>query len=162
MIFLSLSCISWLFFARDLVNQNFPSEFTSINMIVVNYLQMHVIVSIWNFIVSLSIGTKIEYVDSNHLHATNYIRNSKAIAVLWAIFTICYAIISAVAFFTPGNYFQFECSFVHVHSLFNRNLMSKMERWEISRSTRPKPCIAWRFSSMKIHQNSNFMSYFIY
>ncbi|XP_031618320.1 LHFPL tetraspan subfamily member 3 protein [Contarinia nasturtii] len=46
-------------------------------------------------------GTKIEYVDSNHLHATNYIRNSKAIAVLWAIFTICYAIISAVAFFTP-------------------------------------------------------------
>lgn len=49
-------------------------------------------------------GTKIEYVDSNHLHATNYIRNSKAIAVLWAIFTICYAIISAVAFFTPGKY----------------------------------------------------------
>lgn len=48
-------------------------------------------------------GTKIEYVDSNHLHATNYIRNSKAIAVLWAIFTICYAIISAVAFFTPGE-----------------------------------------------------------
>lgn len=52
---------------------------------------------------SFNMGTKIEYVDSNHLHATNYIRNSKAIAVLWAIFTICYAIISAVAFFTPGN-----------------------------------------------------------
>lgn len=48
-------------------------------------------------------GTKIEYVDSNHLHATNYIRNSKAIAVLWTVFTICYAIISAVAFFTPGT-----------------------------------------------------------
>lgn len=48
-------------------------------------------------------GTKIEYVDSNHLYATKYIRNSKAIAVLWAIFTICYAIISAVAFFTPGT-----------------------------------------------------------
>lgn len=48
-------------------------------------------------------GTKIEYVDSTHLHATSYIRNSKAIAVLWAIFTICYAIISTVAFLTPGN-----------------------------------------------------------
>lgn len=49
-------------------------------------------------------GTKIEYVDSSHMYATNYIRNSKAIAVLWAIFTICYAIISAVAFLTPGNF----------------------------------------------------------
>lgn len=47
-------------------------------------------------------GTKIEYVESSHLYATNYIRNSKAIAVLWAIFTICYAIISTVAFLTPG------------------------------------------------------------
>lgn len=46
-------------------------------------------------------GTKIEYVDSTHMYATNYIRNSKAIAVLWAIFTICYAIISVVAFVTP-------------------------------------------------------------
>lgn len=48
-------------------------------------------------------GTKIEYVDTSHMYATNYIRNSKAIAVLWAIFTICYAIISAVAFLTPGK-----------------------------------------------------------
>lgn len=52
-------------------------------------------------------GTKIEYVDSTHLHATSYIRNSKAIAVLWAIFTICYAIISTVAFLTPGKLFSF-------------------------------------------------------
>lgn len=48
-------------------------------------------------------GTKVEYVDSAHMYATNYIRNSKAIAVLWGIFSICYAIISAVAFVTPGN-----------------------------------------------------------
>ncbi|KPI98594.1 Tektin-4 [Papilio xuthus] len=46
-------------------------------------------------------GSKIEYVDSSHLYATNYVRNSKAIGVLWAIFTICYAIISVVAFMTP-------------------------------------------------------------
>jgi len=51
-------------------------------------------------------GTKIEYVDSTHMYATNYIRNSKAIAVLWAIFTICYAIISIVAFVTPGKYIK--------------------------------------------------------
>lgn len=48
-------------------------------------------------------GTKIEYVDSSHLYATNYIRNSKAIAVLWSIFSICYAIISIVAYVTPGE-----------------------------------------------------------
>jgi len=46
-------------------------------------------------------GSKIEYVDSSQMVATSYVRNSKAIAVLWAIFTICYAIISAVAFVTP-------------------------------------------------------------
>ncbi|CAO1342304.1 unnamed protein product [Diamesa serratosioi] len=47
-------------------------------------------------------GTKIiEYVDASHMYATNYIRNSKAIAVLWAIFTICYSIIVIVSFVTP-------------------------------------------------------------
>lgn len=48
-------------------------------------------------------GTKIEYVDTTHLYASKYIRNSKAIGVLWAIFTICYAIIGIVAFVTPGG-----------------------------------------------------------
>ncbi|CAG9766403.1 unnamed protein product [Ceutorhynchus assimilis] len=46
-------------------------------------------------------GSKIEYVDSSQIYATNYVRNSKAIGVLWAIFTICYAIILVVAFITP-------------------------------------------------------------
>lgn len=46
-------------------------------------------------------GSKVEYVDSSHMYATNYIRNSKAVGVLWGIFTICYAIICFVAFVTP-------------------------------------------------------------
>ena len=46
-------------------------------------------------------GSKVEYVESSHVYATNYIRNSKAIAVLWGVFTICYAIIGIVAFITP-------------------------------------------------------------
>lgn len=46
-------------------------------------------------------GSKVEYVESSHMYATNYIRNSKAIGVLWGIFTICYAIIGTVAFITP-------------------------------------------------------------
>ncbi|XP_023017909.2 tetraspan membrane protein in hair cell stereocilia [Leptinotarsa decemlineata] len=46
-------------------------------------------------------GSKIEYVDSSQIFATRYVRNSKAIGVLWAIFTICYAIIGVVAFITP-------------------------------------------------------------
>lgn len=48
----------------------------------------------------------IEYVDASHLYATNYIRNSKAIAVLWAIFTICYSIIVVVSFVTPGEHLK--------------------------------------------------------
>ncbi|XP_073836562.1 tetraspan membrane protein in hair cell stereocilia isoform X2 [Musca autumnalis] len=55
----------------------------------------------WNSGAIPKMGTKIEYVDTTHLYATKYIRNSKAIAVLWAIFTICYAIIGIVAFVTP-------------------------------------------------------------
>ncbi|KAF6217051.1 hypothetical protein GE061_001404 [Apolygus lucorum] len=46
-------------------------------------------------------GSKVEYVDSTHMYATNYVRNSKAIGVLWGIFTICYLIIIVVAFVTP-------------------------------------------------------------
>jgi len=46
-------------------------------------------------------GSKIEYVDSSQMYATNYVRNAKAVGVLWGIFTVCYAIIVAVAFITP-------------------------------------------------------------
>ncbi|KAF5280284.1 hypothetical protein FQR65_LT03093 [Abscondita terminalis] len=46
-------------------------------------------------------GSKIEYVDSSQIYATSYARNSKAIGVLWAIFTVCYAIIVVVSFITP-------------------------------------------------------------
>lgn len=46
-------------------------------------------------------GSKIEYVESSHMYATTYVRNSKGIGVLWAIFSICYAIIGVVAFVTP-------------------------------------------------------------
>lgn len=54
-----------------------------------------------NSVKSFNMGSKIEYVESSHIYATTYVRNSKGIGVLWAIFTICYAIISVVAFITP-------------------------------------------------------------
>lgn len=56
-------------------------------------------------------GSKIEYVDSSQIYATTYVRNSKAIGVLWAIFTICYAIIGVVSYVTPewiGNVYGQE------------------------------------------------------
>ena len=46
-------------------------------------------------------GSNVEYVDSSHIYASNYVRNSKAIGVLWGIFSICYAIIVAVILVTP-------------------------------------------------------------
>lgn len=45
-------------------------------------------------------GSKIEFVDSTQLYTTKYIRNSKAVSVLWAVFTICYTILVFVAFTT--------------------------------------------------------------
>lgn len=35
------------------------------------------------------------------IYHTNYVRNSRAIGVLWAIFTICFAIITVVIFIQP-------------------------------------------------------------
>lgn len=46
-------------------------------------------------------GSTVEYVDSSHVYVSNYVRNSKAVGVLWGIFTICYAIIILVSFVTP-------------------------------------------------------------
>lgn len=53
------------------------------------------------FDISRKMGSKVEYVDSSHVYVSNYVRNSKAVGVLWGIFTICYAIIILVAFVTP-------------------------------------------------------------
>ncbi|CAG0881193.1 unnamed protein product [Darwinula stevensoni] len=44
-------------------------------------------------------GRPADYVEASY--ATNYVRNSKAIAVLWGVFTICFAIISVVVFVQP-------------------------------------------------------------
>lgn len=48
-----------------------------------------------------TMGSKVEYVETSQIYATNYVRNSKAIGVLWGIFTICFALICSVAFVTP-------------------------------------------------------------
>lgn len=66
----------------------------------------------------------IEYVEASQIYATNYIRNSKAIAVLWAIFTICYSIIVIVSFVTPGKfkYHVDECT----HKLAPTNLTQNL------------------------------------
>lgn len=96
-------------------------------------------------------GTKIEYVDSNHLHATNYIRNSKAIAVLWAIFTICYAIISAVAFFTPGNYFAIRMHVFTFQAMLSEQQPHQRQMKMTDEKSHNSLALAWVFH-IKIHQ----------
>ncbi|KAH9381244.1 hypothetical protein HPB48_014445 [Haemaphysalis longicornis] len=44
---------------------------------------------------------KYEYASELNLYQANYMRNSKAIGVLWAVFTICFAIINVVVFIQP-------------------------------------------------------------
>ncbi|XP_046548731.1 LHFPL tetraspan subfamily member 3 protein-like isoform X1 [Haliotis rubra] len=45
---------------------------------------------------------EIEYsTEVTKIYHTNYVRNSRAVAVLWAIFTICFAILNIVAFIQP-------------------------------------------------------------
>ncbi|XP_013778951.1 lipoma HMGIC fusion partner-like 3 protein [Limulus polyphemus] len=44
---------------------------------------------------------KYEYSSEAGVHHANYMRNSKAIGVLWGVFTICFAIINIVVFIQP-------------------------------------------------------------
>lgn len=46
-------------------------------------------------------GSKVEYVETSQIYATNYVRNAKAVGVLWGIFTLCFALIVTVCFLTP-------------------------------------------------------------
>jgi len=43
----------------------------------------------------------IEYVQTDQLVATSYVKNSKAIGFLWGLFSVCFAIISIVVFVQP-------------------------------------------------------------
>ena len=42
-----------------------------------------------------------QYSETTRIYHTNYIRNSRAVAVMWGIFTICFAIINIVVFIQP-------------------------------------------------------------
>ncbi|XP_076068176.1 LHFPL tetraspan subfamily member 3 protein-like [Oratosquilla oratoria] len=44
---------------------------------------------------------KPEFVDRSQVYRTTYARNSKAIGVLWGVFTLCFAIIDVVVFVQP-------------------------------------------------------------
>ncbi|KAJ6666331.1 hypothetical protein lerEdw1_000604 [Lerista edwardsae] len=46
-------------------------------------------------------GALLPAQEAAKLYHTNYVRNSRAIGVLWAIFTICFAIVNVVCFFQP-------------------------------------------------------------
>ena len=43
----------------------------------------------------------MEYVESPQVYTSNFVRNSKAVGVLWGVFTICFAIIDIVVFVQP-------------------------------------------------------------
>ncbi|XP_010226298.1 PREDICTED: lipoma HMGIC fusion partner-like 3 protein [Tinamus guttatus] len=49
---------------------------------------------------TLGIGLKAR-AEAAKIYHTNYVRNSRAIGVLWAIFTICFAIVNVVCFIQP-------------------------------------------------------------
>lgn len=44
---------------------------------------------------------KIEYVEPSQLYTSHYLKNSKAVGVLWGVFTFCFAIINVVVFIQP-------------------------------------------------------------
>uniref|UniRef100_A0A8C5WN03 LHFPL tetraspan subfamily member 3 n=1 Tax=Laticauda laticaudata TaxID=8630 RepID=A0A8C5WN03_LATLA len=48
-----------------------------------------------------SAGVSSGLPEAAKLYQANYVRNSRAIGVLWAIFTICFAIVNVVCFFQP-------------------------------------------------------------
>lgn len=49
----------------------------------------------------MTVDPKYEYASESSLHHASYMKNSKAIGVLWGVFTICFAIIVVVVFVQP-------------------------------------------------------------
>ncbi|XP_064632228.1 LHFPL tetraspan subfamily member 3 protein-like isoform X3 [Lineus longissimus] len=43
----------------------------------------------------------IQYSETTKIYHTNYVRNSRAVGVMWGVFTICFAIINIVVFIQP-------------------------------------------------------------
>ena len=43
-------------------------------------------------------GKTMKYMESSHMYSTKFMRNSKAVGVLWGIFSVCYSIIVMVVF----------------------------------------------------------------
>ena len=42
-----------------------------------------------------------QYSETTRIYYTNYVRNSRAVGVMWGVFTICFAIINIVVFIQP-------------------------------------------------------------
>jgi len=45
--------------------------------------------------------SRIDYMESSQIYTSNYLRSSKAVGVLWGVFTFCFAIIDVVVFIQP-------------------------------------------------------------
>ena len=46
----------------------------------------------------------MKYMESSHMYSTKFMRNSKAVGVLWGIFSVCYSIIVMVVFTQVSDY----------------------------------------------------------
>ena len=51
---------------------------------------------------------ELKYRETSHYYSNKFMRNSKAVGVLWGIFTVCYAIITIVVFMQVGHNFVFS------------------------------------------------------
>ena len=59
-------------------------------------------------------GGIMKYMESSHMYSTKFMRNSKAVGVLWGIFSVCYSIIVMVVFTQVSDYHKHLQISVHV------------------------------------------------
>ena len=50
----------------------------------------------------MKMKSEINYHERSHYYSTKYMRSSKAVGVLWGIFTMCYTILAIVVFMQVG------------------------------------------------------------
>ena len=50
----------------------------------------------------MKMKSEINYHERSHYYSTKYMRSSKAVGVLWGIFTLCYTILAIVVFMQVG------------------------------------------------------------
>ena len=74
-------------------------------------------------------GGEMGYRESSHYYSTKFMRNSKAVGVLWGILSVCYAIIAIVVFMQVWVGIFNLCEYGYQYVLYYKSTSAFLMGW---------------------------------